>query len=125
MFAYRLLAIAALALANIGVVLAAPAPTSTIDPSCPVTYTSVITQTLSIIAPTTTGPFETTTFTAQEVSYPVVTTTITDTYTFSGTVWAGSPTYTVTTTDYTTTYTETEVYTNYYGEPPFPSDCYQ
>jgi len=48
---------------------------ATTDPACPVLYTETFTETLSIIAPTTTGPFETTTFTDVLVSYPLATTT--------------------------------------------------
>lgn len=68
--------------------------------------TETFTQTLSIIAPTTTGPFETTTFTEVVVSYPIATTTETQ-------VDANGKSYTV-------TYT----YENYYDDPPYPSDCH-
>ncbi|CCL99270.1 uncharacterized protein FIBRA_01285 [Fibroporia radiculosa] len=123
MLASKFLTAAAFALTSITGVLAAPA--TTINSQCPVTYEETFTQTLSIIAPTTTGPFETTTFVETLVSYPLATETITETDTISGTVWVGYPTYTPTTTFYTTTYTETYTYTNYYGEPPFPTDCSQ
>ncbi|CCL99269.1 uncharacterized protein FIBRA_01284 [Fibroporia radiculosa] len=113
----------AVTLMSIGSALAAPA--TTINSQCPFTYYTTITETLSIIAPTTTGPFETTTITAQEVSYPLATETITEIDTFSGTIWVGYPTYTPTTTFFTSTYTETYVYTNYYGEPPWPTECSQ
>ena len=79
---------------------------TTTDPACPVVSTETFTQTLSIIAPTTTGPFETTTFTEVVVSYPIATTTETQ-------VDANGKSYTV-------TYT----YENYYDDPPYPSDCH-
>ena len=79
---------------------------TTTDPACPVVSTETFTQTLSIIAPTTTGPFETTTFTEVVVSYPIATTTETQ-------VDANGKSYTV-------TYT----YENYYNDPPYPSDCH-
>ncbi|KAI0919485.1 hypothetical protein AcW1_003280 [Taiwanofungus camphoratus] len=119
----KLLTTAALMLTSIKGVLSAPqAGTPTFNSSCP--YTTVFTTTYTglIEAPGTTYPY-TTTVVLTSVSYPLATSTETETYTFSGTVWEGSPTYTITTTDYTSTYTETFVYTNYYGEPPYPSGC--
>ncbi|KZT04030.1 uncharacterized protein LAESUDRAFT_761382 [Laetiporus sulphureus 93-53] len=77
----------------------------TVDPACPVTYTTTFVETLSIIAPTTTGPFETTTITETEVSYPLATTTEVE-------------------SNGETTYTVTYTYTNFFGDPPYPSDCY-
>ncbi|KZT66094.1 hypothetical protein DAEQUDRAFT_730731 [Daedalea quercina L-15889] len=107
MFALKLSALAGLAIVGVSAVPKAVQPrATTTDPACPVVSTETFTQTLSIIAPTTTGPFETTTFTEVVVSYPVATTTETQ-------VDANGNSYTV-------TYT----YTNYYDEPPYPSDCH-
>ncbi|KAH9839232.1 uncharacterized protein C8Q71DRAFT_855865 [Rhodofomes roseus] len=86
-------------------VAAAPRATPTSQWNCPTAYTSTFTQTLSIIAPTTTGPFETTTGTATGWLWPWVTATetITDA---EGDVYA-----------------DVFTYSNYDDFPPYPSDC--
>ncbi|PCH34786.1 hypothetical protein WOLCODRAFT_125019 [Wolfiporia cocos MD-104 SS10] len=117
------LAVGAVALSSMGGAFAVPvAATATVNPSCPALYTTTFTQTLFIIAPTTTGPFKTTTWTDTLTSYPVYATTEIGTSTFSGTVWE-NPGEIPTTTFYTTTWTEVYAYTNYYDNPPYPSDC--
>lgn len=92
--------------------------TTSIDPRCPQPWTTTVTETLSIIAPTTTGPLETTTFTVTELSYPLTTSTSVGTYVYSGPVYTATPIYT---TEYTTTYITLNVYSDFKG--PFPSDC--
>ncbi|OSX66683.1 hypothetical protein POSPLADRAFT_1053311 [Postia placenta MAD-698-R-SB12] len=121
MFAVRVATGATFALLYAWSVLAVPAPTSTVDSQCPQPWTTTYTQTLSIIAPTTTGPFKTTTFTETGWNYPLTTSTEIGTYTYSGPIWSGSPTYSTVTVDYTSTYTEVFTYSNYYGT--FPSNC--
>ena len=73
--------------------------------NCPTAFTSTFTQTLSIIAPTTTGPFTTETDTVTGWLWPWVTATetITDA---EGNV-----------------YPYVFTYSNYDDFPPYPSDC--
>ncbi|EED82086.1 predicted protein [Postia placenta Mad-698-R] len=67
------------------------------------------------------GPYETTTITETGWNYPLTTTTEVMTYTYSGPIWSGSPTYSTVTVDYTSTYTEVEIYSKWYGT--WPSAC--
>ncbi|PCH34788.1 hypothetical protein WOLCODRAFT_19582 [Wolfiporia cocos MD-104 SS10] len=118
-----ILAAGAVALSTMSGAFAVPlASTATVNPSCPALYTTTYTQTLSIIAPSTTGPLATTTVTDTLTSYPVYATTEIGTSTFSGTVWV-DPSEVPTTTFYTTTWTEVYGYTNWYNSPSWPSDC--
>ncbi|KAH9917588.1 uncharacterized protein B0H18DRAFT_1033825 [Fomitopsis serialis] len=105
MFAFKLSALAGFAVLAATAVpnLVNPRATTTVDPSCPIVSTEVVTQTLSVIAPTTTGPFETTTFTVTSFSFPEETTTRT-------LVEGDGKTHTVT--------------FGYIDTGPFPSDCH-
>ncbi|KAH9832868.1 uncharacterized protein C8Q71DRAFT_725996 [Rhodofomes roseus] len=108
MFVFTLFALASYAVLAVTAMPNAvhPRATTTVDPSCPIVSVEVITQTLSVIAPTTTGPFETTTFTVTSFSFPSATST--------ETVVEGDG----------TTHTITFQYINDDGHPPYPSDCH-
>lgn len=118
MFTSKFVRGAVLVLIGLRVALAAPTQTTSIDPRCPQPWTTTVTETLSIIAPTTTGPLETITFTVTELSYPLTTSTSVGTYVYSGPVYTATPIYT---TEYTSTYITLNVYSDFKG--PFPSDC--
>ncbi|KAH9929213.1 uncharacterized protein B0H18DRAFT_222116 [Fomitopsis serialis] len=72
-----MLALALTAFAGLAVlgVSAAPQARATSDPSCPVLYTPTTTETISIIAPTYTGPYSTATLTETLYSFPIATST--------------------------------------------------
>ncbi|KAH9947840.1 hypothetical protein B0H21DRAFT_821519 [Amylocystis lapponica] len=90
----------------------------TIDPSCPTTSLATFTETITIIAPSSTSSY-TTTITEEVTNYPIVTTPVpVETYlTTVVTGNDGSPTTEV----ITSTYTTYSVYTNFYDEPRW--DC--
>ncbi|KAL6305159.1 hypothetical protein BKA93DRAFT_749291 [Sparassis latifolia] len=116
---------AAVALVCATAVLAAPqAASPTVDPLCPASYTETLSYTGLIEAPGTTYPY-TTTVTITGVEYPIATSTETGIYTFSGVINSGTPGETPVTTVYTASYTEIYTYTNFFDDPPYPTDCFQ
>ncbi|KAH9840834.1 uncharacterized protein C8Q71DRAFT_425448 [Rhodofomes roseus] len=108
MIAFKLSALAGLAVLGVSAVPkdVQPRATTTRDPACPFVTTQTFVETLSIIAPTTTGPFETTTLTETLISWPIAATTMTE-------VGEDGNSYTVTWT-----------YSNWENSPPYPSDCH-
>lgn len=95
---------AVLALSSLSFASAVPQRRDAPQPGCPYVATTTFTQTLNIVAPTTTGVYETTTITQTETLPPIATTTV-----FS--------------TRGTEIITETFLYSNWYADPPYPSYC--